>query len=132
MFNFFSYFFFLLIPILLILIVRLKRRRRVIYSHTFLRSFEDEKLLDFLLRTFQIYHDVLFDLILALVLAVFLAQIVRFTPNRSAICIDGSYSMLQGVFSGNDRGSEQGKAPAVSPGLGHTAREDEGFSAQRA
>jgi hypothetical protein len=96
MFNFFSYFFFLLIPILLILIVRLKRRRRVIYSHTFLRSFEDEKLLDFLLRTFQIYHDVLFDLILALVLAVFLAQIVRFTPNRSAICIDGSYSMLQG------------------------------------
>ena len=96
MFSFFSYLFLLLIPILLILIVRLKRRQRVVYSHTFLRSFQDEKVLDYLLRTFQIYYDVLFDLLLALVLAMFLAQIVRFTPRRTAICIDGSYSMIQG------------------------------------
>ncbi|MCK4351184.1 MAG: hypothetical protein KAX13_10005, partial [Candidatus Krumholzibacteria bacterium] len=93
---FFSYFFLLLIPILLILIVRLKRRRRVVYSHTFLRSFQDKKLLDYLLRTFQIYYDVLFDLLLAVVLSMFLAQIVTFTPRRTAICIDGSYSMIQG------------------------------------
>jgi hypothetical protein len=96
MLDFFSYLFLLLVPVLLILIVRLKRRRRVVYSHTFLRSFEQQKLLDYLLRTFQIYHDVLFDLILALVLAAFLSQLVRFSPNRSAVCIDGSYSMLQG------------------------------------
>lgn len=96
MFDFFSYLFLLLIPILLILIVRLKRRQRIVYSHTFLRSFEDEKFLDYLLRTFQIYYDVLFDLLLAVVLAMFLAQIPRFTPRRTAICIDGSYSMIQG------------------------------------
>ena len=96
MFSFFSYLFLLLIPILLILIVRLKRRQRVIYSHAFLRSFQDKKLLDYLLRTFQIYYDVFFDLLLAVVLSMFLAQIVTFTPRRTAICIDGSYSMIQG------------------------------------
>jgi len=96
MFNFFSYFFLLLTPILLILIVRLKRRQRVLYSHTFLRPFQDKKLPDYLLRTFQIYYDVLFDLLLATVLSLFLAQIVTFTPRRTAICIDGSYSMIQG------------------------------------
>ncbi len=96
MINFFSYLFVLLIPLLLILIVRLKRRRRVVYSHTFLRSFEEERLLDYLLRTFRIYYDVLFDLIIAVVLALLLSQIVRFAPRRTAICLDGSYSMIRG------------------------------------
>ena len=91
MFSFFSYLFFLLIPLALILIVRLKRRQRVVYSHTFLRSFEDERLLDYLLRTFRIYYDVLFDLIIAVILALFFSQVVRFTPQPTAICIDGSY-----------------------------------------
>lgn len=95
MFSFFSYLFFLLIPLALILIVRLKRRQRVVYSHTFLRSFEDERLLDYLLRTFRIYYDVLFDLIMAVILALFFSQIVRFTPQPTAICIDGSYSMIR-------------------------------------
>jgi len=96
MFSFFTYLFALLVPILLILIVRLKRRRTVVYSHTYLRSFEDEKLLDYLLRTFRIYYDVLFDLIIALLLALFLARIVSFTPRHTAVCIDGSYSMIRG------------------------------------
>ncbi|MBN2552801.1 MAG: hypothetical protein JXB06_08515 [Spirochaetales bacterium] len=95
MISFLGYFFLLLIPILLILIVRLRRRRRVVYSHTFLRSFEEKRLLDYLLRNFRIYHDVLFDLILAVILALFLAQVIRFTPDRTAVCIDGSYSMLR-------------------------------------
>jgi len=96
MFSFLTYLFALLVPILLILIVRLKRRRTVVYSHTYLRSFEDEKLLDYLLRTFRIYHDVLFDLIIAVVLALFLARILSFTPRHTAVCIDGSYSMIRG------------------------------------
>jgi hypothetical protein len=96
MFSFLATLFFLLIPIVLILIVRLKRRRRVVYSHTFLLTFRDEKLLDSLLRTFRIYHDVLFDLLIALVLALFLAQIVRFAPGGTAVCLDGSYSMVRG------------------------------------
>lgn len=95
MLDFFSYLFALLIPIVLILIVRLKRRRRVEYSHTYLRSFEDERLLDYLLRTFRIYYDVLFDLLIALVLALFLAQVVSFAPRHTAVCIDGSYSMIR-------------------------------------
>ena len=95
MFSFFSYLFFLLIPLALVLIVRLKRRQRVVYSHTFLRSFEDERLLDYLLRTFRIYYDVLFDLIIAVILALFFSQVVRFTPQPTAICIDGSYSMIR-------------------------------------
>jgi hypothetical protein len=96
MFSFFTTLFLLLVPIVLILIVRLKRRRRVVYSHTFLRSFQDERLLDFLLRTIRIYYDVLFDLIIAVVVALFLTQILAFASRRTAICIDGSYSMIHG------------------------------------
>ena len=55
MINFFSYLFLLLIPLLIILIVRLKRRRRVVYSHTFLRSFTDEKLLDYYFIPFSMF-----------------------------------------------------------------------------
>jgi len=96
MIEFFSYLLLLLIPIVLILIVRLKRRQRIVYSHTFLKSYQDERLRDFLFRTFQLYNDVLFDLLLAVVLALFLAQALTFTTNRTAVCIDGSYSMVGG------------------------------------
>jgi hypothetical protein len=91
-----SYLFLLLTPILLILIVRLKRRQRIVYTHTFLKPFRDESLRDYLFRTFQLYYDVMFDLLLAVILAIFFSQVLTFAPRRTAVCIDGSYSMMHG------------------------------------
>jgi hypothetical protein len=86
----------LLVPVLLILIVRLRRRQKLRFSHTYLRSFQDNRLRDFLFRSFQLYHDVLFDLLLAVVLALLLSGLVgERSPNRVAVVLDGSYSMLQ-------------------------------------
>jgi len=101
MVSFLSALFPLLVPILLILIVRPKRRRRIRYSHTFLAPFQDNRLRDFLFRTFQLYYDVLCDVLLAVALALMLSRLLSFTPAKAAVCIDGSYSMLRG----------QGEAP---------------------
>ena len=97
MISFLTYFLLLCIPILLILIVRLKRRRRVVYSHAFLSPFQDFSVKDFLFRTFQLYFDIISDLLIALILALFLSGLLTFSLKKTAVCLDGSYSMLAGT-----------------------------------
>lgn len=86
----------LLVPILLILIVRVRTRQRVLYSHTYLRPLADRSLREFLFSTFQLYYDVAFDLLLALLLALILAGLLDPFPRRTAVCLDGSFSMTRG------------------------------------
>ena len=63
----------LLVPILAILIVRVRTRQRLRFPHTYLRSLRERPFREFLLRTFQLYSDVAFDLLLALLLALVLS-----------------------------------------------------------
>jgi len=85
-----------LVPVLLILIVRVRHRQKVTYPHTYFRPLAKQSLRELLLRTFQLYYDVLFDLLLALLLALILAGLLDPLPPRTAVCLDGSYSMTQG------------------------------------
>jgi hypothetical protein len=99
MIRFLTAFLLLLIPILLILIVRVRTRQRVLYSHTYLQPLGDRPLREFLFRTFQLYADVAFDLLLALLLAMILSGLLDPFPRRTAVCLDGSFSMTQGQAS---------------------------------
>lgn len=96
MISFITAFALLLIPILILLIVRVRRRQRIIYTHTFLQPLNDRPLREFLLRTFQLYYDVAADLLLALLLALFLSGVLDLSLRRVAVCLDGSFSMVQG------------------------------------
>lgn len=94
--SFITAFALLLVPILVLLIVRVRRRQRILYTHTFLKPLSDRRLREFLLRTFQLYYDVAADLLLALLLALLLSNVLDLSPRRIAVCLDGSYSMMQG------------------------------------
>ncbi len=94
MISFLSYFFLFCIPILLILIVNIKRKQRIIYSHTLLRNFQDESIMDFLFRYFHLYFDIIFDLLIAIALSLFLSGLLPAAARKNAVCIDGSYSMI--------------------------------------
>ena len=96
MLEFFSYWLLLSLPVLLILLGNLKGKQRLIYSHTLLQDFQDRTLGDFLFRTFHLYYDVILDLILALLIALLLSGLIGFPAGKTAVCIDGSYSMLLG------------------------------------
>ena len=96
MISFITAFLLLLIPILLILIVRLRTRQRVLYPHTYLRPLRERSVREFLFRTLRLYADVLFDLLLALILALILAGLLDPFSHRTAVCLDGSFSMIQG------------------------------------
>ncbi|MBA7625618.1 hypothetical protein ES703_33050 [subsurface metagenome] len=96
MVKFLSFLFLFSIPIVLILIVNLKRKQRLIYSHALLHRFQDKSLKDFLLRVFQLYSDIIFDLLLAVILALLLSGLIAFPARRTAVCLDGSYSMTLG------------------------------------
>lgn len=94
MIDFLIYLFLLLLPILAILIVRLKRRQKLVYSHAYLKPFQEERLWDLLFRRFQLYYDVLFDLLLAVLLALLFSGLARFSGSKTAVVLDGSYSMI--------------------------------------
>jgi len=96
MISFITAFALLLLPILVLLIVRVRRRQRILYTHTFLKPLSDRRLREFLLRTFQLYYDVAADLLLALLLALLISGVLNLSPRRIAVCLDGSYSMIQG------------------------------------
>jgi hypothetical protein len=96
MLEFFSYWLLLSLPVLLILLVNLKGKQRLIYSHTLLNDFQDRTLGDFLFRTFHLYYDVILDLVLAFLIALLLSGLIGFPAGKTAVCIDGSYSMLLG------------------------------------
>ena len=96
MISFLTIFALLLVPILVLLIVRVRRRQRILYTHTFLKPLSHRRLREFLLRTFQLYYDVAADLLLALLLALLLSGVLDLSPRRIAVCLDGSFSMIQG------------------------------------
>jgi hypothetical protein len=87
----------LLVPILAILIVRVRTRQRLPFPHTYLRSLRERPFQEFLLRTFQLYADVAFDLLLAILLALVLSGVLDLSPRRTAVCLDGSWSMARGA-----------------------------------
>jgi hypothetical protein len=96
MISFLTAYALLLVPIIVLLIVRVRRRQRVVYTHTFLQALHDRPFQEFLLRTLQLYYDVVADMVLALLLALILSGILDFSPRRVAVCLDGSFSMVQG------------------------------------
>lgn len=86
----------LLVPILAILIVRVRTRQRLEFPHAYLSALRERPLREFLWRSFQLYADVAFDLLLALLLALVLSGALELPPRRAAVCLDGSWSMAQG------------------------------------
>jgi hypothetical protein len=96
MLEFLSYWLIFSLPVLLILLIDLKGKKRLIYTHTLLSDFQDRSLGDFLFRTFHLYYDVVLDLLLALLISLLLSGLLTFSAAKTAVTIDGSYSMLSG------------------------------------
>ncbi|RKX78168.1 MAG: hypothetical protein DRP87_07055 [Spirochaetes bacterium] len=97
MIDFLTYIFIFTIPILLILLVNLRRRKKLRYSHFLLKDIKARSVKQSLLREFQLYYDVLFDLALAVIISLFLSDLIASYLNKNAVCIDGSYSMVRGL-----------------------------------
>jgi len=97
MLEFVSIWLLLSLPVFLLLFVNLRGKQRLVYTHTLLSDFQDRTLGDFLFRTFHLYYDIILDLILALLTALFLSGLLGSAADRTAVCVDGSYSMLLGA-----------------------------------
>jgi hypothetical protein len=97
MLDFLSLWLLLSLPVFLLLFVNLRGKQRFVYTHTLLSDFQDRTIGDFLFRTFHLYYDIILDLILALLTALFLSGLLGSAADRTAVCVDGSYSMLLGA-----------------------------------
>lgn len=96
MVDFLSYLAVFIFPVLIILIVNIRRRQKLMYPHLLFEGYREKNWRFFLLRRLQLLSDVIFDLLIAVVIALLLSGIIGTRSGKTAVCLDGSYSMILG------------------------------------
>jgi len=89
----------LLIPVVLLLFIALRMRKKIVYPHGLILLDKKDKPTDFLMRLMRLYGDLVFDALLAVSIAFFLAGYPQIRQKNSAVIVDSSLSMTRG-FAG--------------------------------
>ncbi|MCG8572093.1 MAG: hypothetical protein MJB14_18315 [Spirochaetes bacterium] len=84
----------LFIPVLFILFVNIRQRQKLTYTHLFFYEIKEKSFMDYLLRVFQLYYDVVFDVLMIFLLAALLSGFFENNKTANAVCLDGSFSMI--------------------------------------